>query len=261
MPFVDTDPRGLLTVTRILIAPGSMDGSPAWYRWLADQLKVDPDIPDDVEIEVVTGYSVCPMVMEQCIPVLGAALDAGETQTTLLVGHSTSCLAWIHTLAMDGLRMPPYGLICIGGFFEVDSPYDWLEPWLDAKFDWPLDIMRASKPIPCCRVHAVISDNDEHTTDHQRNLELWLDNIDARITIVKGANHFNASEAPEVLQKVKELYTESTHWYSEVLDFKDYKEHWMGGVLKGWKPGRPPAHLLQDDGGAGQPQGSQQPRA
>ena len=111
------------SIERVLVTPrwaGSIDSD--WYPWIAAREARVERVPlPQPEAPTIAG----------CVEAFGAALRSGDPARTLCVGHSVSCLGWLHTLAAHEVRVA--GLLCVAGWWTIDDPWPTIQPWIDAK--------------------------------------------------------------------------------------------------------------------------------
>lgn len=174
---------------RVLVTPrwgGTIDDD--WYPW------IDALVPG---VERVPLPEPDAPTIASCVDAFGAALAKGDAASTICVGHSVSCQGWLHALAAQGTSVA--ALVCVAGWWTVDEPWPTIQPWIDAAHD--LDALRARAP----HVRVLVSDDDPFTADTSANAALWRERLDARVTIVPGAKHFNRAEEPTVLAVLEAL--------------------------------------------------------
>lgn len=179
-------------IERILVTPrwgGTTDDD--WYPWIAGELGEPPiaRVPlPEADAPTIAG----------CVDAFGAALDAGDPEATLCVGHSVSVQGWLRAFEARPERRVG-GLLAVAAWWSVDDPWPTIRPWIETPHD--LDaILRA-----CPRARALISTNDPFTSDHEANAALWRERLGAEVAIVEGAKHFNASREPRVLEEVRAM--------------------------------------------------------
>ena len=182
---------------RLLIIPRWSGGSTDdWYPWFQQSLKQNStqifnsiqalDMPQPNEPVLAVWRS---KIIEQ----MGS--DPAEIARTVLVGHSVGCLAILHYLAQLQPGLAVDGIFCVAGWLEVDHPWPSLKRWSDA----PLEATRV-KAAAKKRI-VLISDNDPFNADPIANKQMWEERMDAIVSIVPGAQHFNRAEEPAVLNK------------------------------------------------------------
>lgn len=179
-------------VVNLLIAPrwsGTADDD--WYPWLARSL------PDH---EVIVAPLLPSAEAPEIAPCAGSVQRAAvgvEPEQTLLVGHSVGCQVMLRYLAITEVQVA--GLLCVAGWFAIDEPWDSLRPWIDTGLDQAT--VRAATP----RIRVLLSDDDPFTADTDGNARAWRARLGAEVTVVPGAQHFNRSEEPAVLEAVREM--------------------------------------------------------
>jgi hypothetical protein len=114
-------------------------------------------------------------------------------EETCFLGHSVGCQAVLRFLSTMPAGARTAGVLCVAGWWTVDAPWDTIRPWIDT----PFDIARAR--AVCGRVITLISDNDQFTADWQTTQQLWAERLGAEVRVIPGAQHFNGSEEPAVL--------------------------------------------------------------
>ena len=91
------------------------------------------------------------------------------------------------------------GSIFVAGWFDVDSPWPAIEPWVQ-----PIDGMERAKTA-AGQVATILSDNDPFTSDWQDNRRQWQEKMDASVEIVPGGQHFNGSTYPIIIETLHGL--------------------------------------------------------
>jgi hypothetical protein len=89
--------------------------------------------------------------------------------------------------------------IFVAGWWNVDNPWDSLIPWISARHDF--DRVRAAVGNLC----VLLSDNDPFTSDFDVNAALWKDRLDAQVTIIPDAKHFNRTAEPAVYELLRDV--------------------------------------------------------
>jgi predicted alpha/beta hydrolase family esterase len=188
------------SIERIVIVPRwSGHAGVDWYPWIREQLA------DEQRVEVVELPRPSAPVIDECVAALGSALgtDPAALRSTLLVGHSVGCQALMRYLASlrPGTSDRPDGpaLLCVAGWWAVDSPWPTIEPWISTP------ISPASLRANTSRIVVLLSDNDPFTADWRANQLLWQERVGAQVEISSGGLHFNASQESAVLELVRRL--------------------------------------------------------
>lgn len=180
---------------RVLLMPrwsGTADDD--WYPWLRGEL----DVP------ITTGRLVpapgAP-VIAACVAELARMVGTGSLEQTVLVGHSVGCQAVLRFVAglPEGARVG--AIVCVAGWFSVDQPWPTIRPWIDT----PIDDARVRQTSH--HITVLLSDDDPFTADHAANGAAWRGRLGAAVTVVPGARHFNAPEAPAVRHAIREALT------------------------------------------------------
>jgi len=110
-----------------------------------------------------------------------------------------ACRAALRSLAALPPGLKVAGVLCVAGWWTIDEPWPTIVPWVKATVD--LDRARQA----CDRFVTLISDNDPFTSDHTENQRLWEERLGARVVVVPGAQHFNLSPQPPVLEQLTQL--------------------------------------------------------
>src|SRR5262249_26355773 len=97
------------------------------------------------------------------------------------------------------------GALMVAGWFQVDSPWETIRPWMDS----PVDLAAARSACP--RVMVVLSDNDPFTADFEANRRAWRERLGAEVRVVSGGKHFNRDEEPWVLNALLDLVEPRIH--------------------------------------------------
>ncbi|RTQ47211.1 DUF1749 domain-containing protein [Hymenobacter gummosus] len=183
------------------------NGTSDWYPWLKQQL--EQTAPEDG-----FRYEVHPLDMPSWeVPVISQAVahlrqvlppERLQNQEVYLVGHSVGCLAILHYLAeinREQAVAQVRGVLCVAGWFMVDSPWQDILHWMNA----PIDYERARHAIPENKLMVLLSDDDPYTSAYQQNEKLWLERLHARVSIVHGRQHFSAELDLDVRDAVRDL--------------------------------------------------------
>jgi predicted alpha/beta hydrolase family esterase len=187
-------------IERIVIVPRwSGHAGVDWYPWIQEQLAgVLP-----VEVVELVPVPNAPVIGD-CVAALQSALgtDPAALGSTLLVGHSVGCQALMRYLASlspaesGGARAR---LLCVAGWWTLDTAWPTIQPWLSTPIS--LAPLRANTG----QISVLLSDDDPFTGDWRANQLLWEERLGAKVEISSGARHFNASEEPAVLDRVRRL--------------------------------------------------------
>ncbi|UOQ75575.1 alpha/beta hydrolase [Hymenobacter sp. 5516J-16] len=122
-----------------------------------------------------------------------------------LVGHSVGCLAILHYLARLAEQHPEAkpvgGVLCVAGWFSVDSPWQDILNWMDA----PINYEAARRLIPEDKLIVLLSDDDPYTSGYQDNERLWVERLRSRVSILPGRQHFSAQLDFDVRDAVRDL--------------------------------------------------------
>ena len=185
-------------------------GSPAddWYPWLKRELEANnPDSFCDYQVHLLNMPSWDIPVIERGVDHLAEVLPAQKlTPDVFLVGHSVSCLAILHYLAQVAAQYPHNppqlgGVVCVAGWFSVDSPWQEVLNWMYA----PIDFEAARRLIPEEKMVVLLSDDDPYTSEYQDNAKLWIDRLRSRVNILPGRQHFSSQLDSDVLDTIREL--------------------------------------------------------
>jgi hypothetical protein len=185
-----------------------------WYPWLRAQDEVQSRFDEDEilgpEIEV-PGTPTIDAWMASLTAACGTGPGSAEILArTAFIGHSVGCQAVLRYLASLPAGVRTAGCVLVAGWWTVDEPWDSLQPWLvppgvagvpagDPAL-W-LERVRAASP----RFLVLISDNDPFTADWQATKAAWQERLGATVRVIPGAKHFNATEAPAVVDALLEL--------------------------------------------------------
>lgn len=183
---------------RIVVVP-RWGGSPTddWYPWIRHELAgitveqlpmPDPGTPT---IEAWT---------HTVVEALGQ--DPYALAQTLLVGHSVGAQAAMRAVARLGDGRAVAKLVCVAGWFAVDEPWPEIRPWMDT----PLD--DAAVRDGAHSIHVLLSTNDPFTADHEANAAQWSERMEAEVSVVADAGHFNNVQEPVVLDHVRRLFAQ-----------------------------------------------------
>jgi uncharacterized protein len=187
-------------MTRSLIMVPRWAGSPDtdFYPWLTRKLRAPPAAFDDVCTLAMPTPSA--PTIDGWVSTLASALGPSPSPSTVLLGHSVGCQAILRYLATLPEGHSVEGALLVAGWFEVDTPWDTLRPWLDT----PMDLDRVRAALRRCVV--VLSDSDPFTSDYRRNTRLFEERLGARVRLVPGGRHFNNPREPAVLEALQECF-------------------------------------------------------
>jgi predicted alpha/beta hydrolase family esterase len=129
---------------------------------------------------------------------VGEPEQAGRT---VLVGHSVGCQAVVRYLATAPADHVA-GVLLVAAWWAVDQPWPAIQPWIET----PIDLDRVRAAAPYFRV--LLSSDDPFTGDQAANGGEWEEQLDARVTVVPNAGHFNGRQEPAVLRAVEEIISE-----------------------------------------------------
>jgi predicted alpha/beta hydrolase family esterase len=178
-----------------------------WYPWLGNQLQ-------GVAAEDSIDYRIHTLKMPAWdLPIIGQAVEYLQqvlppeklNQDIILVGHSVGCLAILHYLASVAKENPEAkqvgGVLCVAGWFSVDSPWQDIQNWMDA----PIDFEAARRLIPTDKMIVLLSDDDPYTSGYQDNERLWVERLRSQVSILPGRQHFSAQLDFDVRDAVRDL--------------------------------------------------------
>lgn len=178
-----------------------------WYPWLSEQL-------ESVAAEDGFDYRIHKLAMPSWdLPVIGKAVEylqevlpaSSLNSNVILVGHSVGCLAILHYLADVAKANPEAqqvgGVLCVAGWFSVDSPWQDILNWMDA----PIDYEAARRLIPQNKLIVLLSDDDPYTSGYQENERLWVERLHSQVSILPGRQHFSAQLDFDVRDAVRDL--------------------------------------------------------
>jgi uncharacterized protein len=185
-----------------------------WYPWLRAQDEVLGRFDEIVGPEIaVPGTPTIDAWMASLTAACGTGRDPASAENlarTWFVGHSVGCQAVLRYLASVPAGVRTAGCVLVAGWWTVDEPWESLQPWLyppgptGVPAGVPalgLDHVRAASR----RFLVLISDNDPFTADWQATKAAWQERLGATVRVIPGAKHFNATEAPVVVDALLEL--------------------------------------------------------
>ena len=184
-------------------------GSPAddWYPWLKRELEALTEDGCDYQVHLLDMPAWDVPVIEKAINYLGEVLPVEKlNQDVYFVGHSVGCLAILHFLAQVSAKHAEKapqvgGVVCVAGWFSVDSPWQDILNWMHA----PIDYEAARQLIPADNLVVLLSDDDPYTSEYQENERLWVERLRSRVNILEGRQHFSSQLDPDVLYSIREL--------------------------------------------------------
>lgn len=184
-------------------------GSPAddWYPWLKRELEALTEDDCDYRVHLLNMPSWDVPVIEKAVAYLEEVLPVDQlNQDVYLVGHSVGCLAILHYLAQVSAKHAEKapqvgGVVCVAGWFSVDSPWQDILNWMHA----PIDYEAARQLIPADNLVVLLSDDDPYTSEYQENERLWVERLRSRVNILEGRQHFSSQLDADVLYSIREL--------------------------------------------------------
>jgi len=177
------------------------DQSMEWYPWLRSQ----PVVTGGFARNILT-----PEVADRDAPTAGAWVESLTTtcgredlDDLYIVAHSVGCLGVLHYLASLPGTTTIAGFLAVAGWWTLDAPWETIAPWVYSDERPTFDVSRARRACPAIRV--LISDNDPFTSDWATTRRQWQERVGARVEVLPGKAHFNAREAPAVLDALAAL--------------------------------------------------------
>ena len=183
---------------RIVIVPrwgGTPDND--WYPWIRRELA-------GITVELLQMPDPGTPTIAAWTSTVRTALgdDPYALAQTMLVGHSVGAQAAMRAVAQLGDGRAVAKLLCVAGWFAVDAPWPEIRPWMDT----PIDDTAVRDGAHS--IHVLLSTNDPFTADHQANAAQWTTRLEAEVSVVDGAGHFNGAEEPVVLEHVRRLFAQ-----------------------------------------------------
>ncbi|MBO0356823.1 DUF1749 domain-containing protein [Hymenobacter sp. BT186] len=178
-----------------------------WYSWLGEQLQaVATEDGFDYQVRTLPMPAWDLPVIERAVGYLQEVLPAHKLNSNVyLVGHSVGCLAILHYLATIAKATPNApqigGVLCVAGWFSVDSPWQEVLDWMHA----PIDYEAARRLIPQDKLIVLLSDDDPYTSGYQNNEQLWVERLHSQVSILPGRQHFSAQLDFDVRDAVRDL--------------------------------------------------------
>jgi len=177
-----------------------------WYPWLKSQLAA-ASAEDGVNYQVralnMPAWDL--PVIERAVDYLREVLPPSQlNENVILVGHSVGCLAILHYLASVAKEEEPRkigGVLCVAGWFSVDSPWQDILNWMHA----PVEYEAARTLIPQDKLMVLLSDDDPYTSGYKENEQLWVERLESQVSILSGRQHFSAELDLDVRDAVRDL--------------------------------------------------------
>jgi len=180
---------GASPVDAILVTPrwsGTIDDD--WYHWLAAlEPRVQRVALPDKDAPTIDG----------CARAFAAALTLHNPARVIVVGHSVSCLGWLHALSRLEVRIG--GFVGVAAWWQIDKPWPTILPWQQTPL--PTGALRERLG----RVQVILGEDDPFTADQQHNATLWRQRLGADVELVPGGAHFNRREEPMVASVLRRL--------------------------------------------------------
>jgi predicted alpha/beta hydrolase family esterase len=128
---------------------------------------------------------------------------------TYFIGHSVGCQVVIRYLIArlgQDRTLEIGGILLVAAWFMVDRPWDTINPWIANK---GLDYRSLAERVRSRKV--VLSDNDPFTPNYAENKKLWVDRINASVTVYPQRAHFNSKAEPGVIEGFSEMIGKEYH--------------------------------------------------
>jgi len=127
----------------------------------------------------------------------------GIDSDTYFIGHSVGCraaLVYLNELQMKNSSIKIGGLMCIAGWWSIDKPWPQLAQWINVAIDY-------NKIQEICNHNIVtlLSENDPYTSDYQKNMKLWKDKLNAKVSVIPNVMHFNNEGYDEIMNEIKQF--------------------------------------------------------
>jgi predicted alpha/beta hydrolase family esterase len=178
-----------------------------WYPWLKRQLEQASTAHSTYQVHLLTMPDWDLPTIDHANTYLAQVLPPAALNTNVfLVGHSVGCLAILHYLAHVAEQHPAAapqvgGVLCVAGWFSVDSPWQDILNWIHA----PIDYEAARRLIPAGKLTVLLSDDDPYTSGYQENEQLWVERLHSNVSILPGRQHFSAQLDADILDAIREL--------------------------------------------------------
>ncbi|OON68199.1 RBBP9/YdeN family alpha/beta hydrolase [Hymenobacter sp. CRA2] len=198
----------MLPVKHVYVVPRwGGNSSSDWYPWLKLQLEqtaAEDGVHYEVHLLDMPAWDV--PTIDNAVSYLSEILPPPRllTEDVYLVGHSVGCLAILHYLAQVAEQVPAArvgGVLCVAGWFMVDSPWQDILNWMNA----PINFERARQAVPADKLTVLLSDDDPYTSGYQQNEQLWVERLHAQVSILPGRQHFSATLDLDVRDAVRDL--------------------------------------------------------
>jgi predicted alpha/beta hydrolase family esterase len=176
-----------------------------WYPWLKRELEATKGTTYQVHLLTMPAWDL--PTIEHANDYLAQVLPPAQLNENIyLVGHSVGCLAILHYLAEVAAKYPANapqvgGVLCVAGWFSVDSPWQDILNWIHA----PIDYDAARRLIPGNKLTVLLSDDDPYTSGFQENEQLWVERLNSNVSILSGRQHFSAQLDSDILDAIREL--------------------------------------------------------
>ena len=183
---------------------GSQDD---WYPWLQSQLAQPTANGPVYEVHLLDMPNWDLPTISRATDYLAQVLPPDQfNEDAYLVGHSVGCLAILHYLAQVAEQHPANapqvgGVLCVAGWFSVDSPWQDILNWIHA----PIDYEAARRLIPARKLTVLLSDDDPYTSGYQENEQLWVERLNSNVSILPGRQHFSAQLDADILDAIRAL--------------------------------------------------------
>lgn len=124
-------------------------------------------------------------------------------ENSYFIGHSVGCqaaLLFLDFLAKAHTGFKIGGFLCIAGWWTVDKPWEQLKFWIDQPNDFDKIKEVCNNNISC-----LLSDNDPFTSDTFSNQKEWEEKLNAKVTVIPNAKHFNTDGYVEVIAEINHM--------------------------------------------------------
>jgi predicted alpha/beta hydrolase family esterase len=195
-----------ITKNLYLLPKLKSDSYSDWYPWLKQHLENQTDKLFNYRVTVLDGYEDIYRSPEDTVEFLKEKIPSTEVNENLIIiGHSLgsqAALRYVSTLHDKQQTIPIGGVVCVGGWFNLDyCNHHLLERWAAT----PIDLKSIMKVLPGRKIRVLISDNDPMIEDAMENQQLWEDRLNASVTLMEGEGQFESSEYEEIAEAIYAL--------------------------------------------------------
>jgi len=176
------------------------DSSKDWYEWITPILE-----NKGFHVNVLNMPDTNTPTIANWVGKLNDTLTDPDN-STYIISHSVGCqavLRYLENIGKQGKKIG--GALFVAGWFHVDVDKKWesIIPWIETPINFN-DVKETTSNF-----RTLLSDNDQFTSDFNKNSKEWKENIGSTVVIENNGKHFNESQENAVLREILLLVDKS----------------------------------------------------